>query len=86
MYFSLLYVHPTTETTETTETTDQHFCKDKRRGSWGQVEQLIIASVCPVITMAGKADAYSDIDFEEINEATGLAPDEIKCLKVRLIP
>merc|ERR1712117_792663 len=27
------------------------------------------------------ADAYSGIDFDEINEATGLAPDEIKCLK-----
>ena len=33
--------------------------------------------------MAGKADPYSDIDFEEINEATGLAHDEIKCLKVQ---
>ena len=33
--------------------------------------------------MAGKADPYSDIDFEEINEATGLAHDEIKCLKVK---
>ena len=30
----------------------------------------------------GKADPYADIDFEEINEATNLAPDEIKCLKV----
>lgn len=28
------------------------------------------------------ADAYSGIDFDEINEATGLAADEIKCLKV----
>ena len=27
-------------------------------------------------------DPYSGIDFDEINEATGLAPDEIKCLKV----
>merc|ERR1711973_521492 len=26
-------------------------------------------------------DPYSGIDFDEINEATGLAPDEIKCLK-----
>ena len=34
--------------------------------------------------MAGKADPYSDIDFEEINEATGLAHDEIKCLKVQI--
>merc|ERR1712244_56701 len=33
-------------------------------------------------SMAGKADPYSDIDFEEINELTGLANDEIKCLKV----
>ena len=30
------------------------------------------------------ADAYSGIDFDEINEATGLAADEIKCLKVSL--
>merc|ERR1711962_1022761 len=29
-----------------------------------------------------KPDPYADIDFEEINEATGLAVDEIKCLKV----
>merc|ERR1711912_13874 len=28
------------------------------------------------------ADAYSGIDFDEINEATNLASDEIKCLKV----
>merc|ERR1711953_902741 len=33
------------------------------------------------ITMA-KTDAYADIDFEEMGEATGLANDEIKCLKV----
>merc|ERR1712242_270470 len=26
-------------------------------------------------------DPYKDIDFDEINEATGLAADEIKCLK-----
>merc|ERR1711935_1080325 len=32
-------------------------------------------------TMA-KPDPYADIDFEEICEATGLAVDEIKCLKV----
>merc|ERR1712113_549562 len=31
--------------------------------------------------MAFKADPYADIDFEEINEATGLENDEIKCLK-----
>ena len=29
-----------------------------------------------------KPDPYADIDFEEINDATGLAIDEIKCLKV----
>merc|ERR1711911_389720 len=33
------------------------------------------------IIMAGKADPYSDIDFEEINDQTNLANDEIKCLK-----
>ena len=32
--------------------------------------------------MAGKPDPYADIDFEEITDATGLAVDEIKCLKV----
>ena len=32
----------------------------------------------------GKADPYGDIDFEEINEQTNLANDEIKCLKVLL--
>ena len=30
-----------------------------------------------------KADPYADIDFEEINEQTNLANDEIKCLKVK---
>ena len=29
-----------------------------------------------------KPDLYADIDFDEINDATGLAVDEIKCLKV----
>merc|ERR1711860_427091 len=28
------------------------------------------------------ADPYGDIDFDEVTEATGLAIDEIKCLKV----
>ena len=32
--------------------------------------------------MSGKPDPYADIDFEEINEQTNLANDEIKCLKV----
>merc|ERR1711923_165272 len=31
--------------------------------------------------MAFRADPYADIDFEDINEATGLENDEIKCLK-----
>ena len=31
--------------------------------------------------MSGKPDPYAGIDFEEINEATGLENDEIKCLK-----
>ena len=30
-----------------------------------------------------KPDPYADIDFEEINDATNLQPDEIKCLKVK---
>merc|ERR1712243_188830 len=32
--------------------------------------------------MAHAADPYADIDFDEVTEATGLAIDEIKCLKV----
>ena len=28
---------------------------------------------------------FADIDFEEINDVTGLANDEIKCLKVKKI-
>ena len=31
-----------------------------------------------------KPDAYADIDFDEIIEATCLAADEIKCLKVKV--
>ena len=31
--------------------------------------------------MAHKVDPYEGIDFEEINEATDLQDDEIKCLK-----
>ena len=30
-------------------------------------------------------DPYADIDFDEINEATSLAHDEIKCLKVNIV-
>merc|ERR1712106_252294 len=33
-------------------------------------------------TDMAKPDLYADIDFDEINDATGLAGDEIKCLKV----
>merc|ERR1712165_556936 len=33
-------------------------------------------------TRMAKPDPYADIDFEEITDATGLATDEIKCLKV----
>ena len=29
-----------------------------------------------------RADPYADIDFDDVTEATGLAMDEIKCLKV----
>merc|ERR1711913_251966 len=35
----------------------------------------------PHPAMASKADPYAGIEFEEINEATGLENDEIKCLK-----
>ena len=31
--------------------------------------------------MSGKPDPYAGIEFEEINEVTGLEVDEIKCLK-----
>ena len=31
--------------------------------------------------MAGKPDPYAGIEFDEINEATALEVDEIKCLK-----
>ena len=36
------------------------------------------------LEMAHLYDPYADIDFEEINEDTGLATDEIKCLKVSI--
>merc|ERR1712088_1129169 len=35
----------------------------------------------PPCVMAHKVDPYEGIPFEEINEATDLADDEIKCLK-----
>merc|ERR1739846_12978 len=43
-----------------------------RRNSSPQVIYLVIMA---------KADPYAGIEFEEINEATGLENDEIKCLK-----
>jgi len=46
-------------------------------------EQVVSLSFClskHSVIMA-KADPYADIEFEEINEATGLENDEIKCLK-----
>merc|ERR1711973_696422 len=42
-------------------------------------------SISPTNThadMAYKADPYADIDFDDVTEATGLAMDEIKSLKV----
>merc|ERR1711899_15025 len=36
----------------------------------------------PAAPMATKADPYAGIEFDEINEVTGLEVDEIKCLKV----
>merc|ERR1711937_572738 len=46
----------------------------------GSVSSTTSETSSPI--MAGKADPYADIDFEEINEQTNLANDEIKCLKV----
>merc|ERR1712108_111828 len=43
--------------------------------SWNSSPQVI-----HLVIMA-KADPYAGIDFEGINEATALEPDEIKCLK-----
>merc|ERR1712227_517621 len=44
-------------------------------------DQLLIQERYRYFIMA-KNDPYADIDFEEINDATNLANDEIKCLKV----
>merc|ERR1711962_279269 len=41
-----------------------------------------VINTYPPVTMAAKPDPYANIDFDEICEATGLAVDEIKCLKV----
>merc|ERR1712029_518616 len=46
----------------------------------GSVSSTTSETSSPI--MAGKADPYAEIDFEEINEQTNLANDEIKCLKV----
>merc|ERR1711937_86824 len=45
----------------------------------GSVVRALLGSILG--NMAGKADPYANIDFEEINEATALENDEIKCLK-----
>merc|ERR1712038_1945949 len=47
----------------------------------GSCPQTVRPSHIKEIRMA-KPDPYADIDFEEITDATGLAVDEIKCLKV----
>ena len=49
--------------------------------SWLVNNWLKIAKI--IKSNPGKADPYADIDFEEINEQTNLANDEIKCLKVK---
>merc|ERR1711872_425407 len=49
------------------------------------VSLSLYLSISPTNThadMAYKADPYADIDFDDVTEATGLAMDEIKCLKV----
>merc|ERR1712213_280396 len=46
----------------------------------GSVSSTTSETSSPI--MAGKADPYADIDFEEINEQTNLANDEIKVLKL----
>merc|ERR1712055_265324 len=49
------------------------------------IQYILSVSLSPTNThaeMAYKADPYADIDFDDVTEATGLAMDEIKCLKV----
>ena len=43
---------------------------------------VVLSSPKQYQIIMAKPDPYADIDFEEINDATNLAPDEIKCLKV----
>merc|ERR1711990_1439593 len=45
----------------------------------GSVVRALLGSI--VGNMAGKADPYAGIDYDEINEVTALEIDEIKCLK-----
>merc|ERR1712062_449795 len=45
----------------------------------GSVVRALLGSI--VGNMAGKADPYAGIDYDEINEVTALEVDEIKCLK-----
>merc|ERR1712112_752717 len=45
----------------------------------GSVVRTLLGSILG--NMAGKADPYAGINYEEINEATDLHDDEIKCLK-----
>ena len=50
-------------------------------GGWGVSGALPSPPPTPPCVMAHKVDPYEGIPFEEINEATDLADDEIKCLK-----
>ena len=46
-------------------------------------DQFVLACITDTtLYTALKMANYADIDFEEINDVTGLANDEIKCLKV----
>merc|ERR1711937_400040 len=45
----------------------------------GSVVRALLGSILG--NMAGKADPYAGIEFDEINEVTALEVDEIKCLK-----
>merc|ERR1712128_324738 len=46
------------------------------------VSICFLSTRCSTVTIMAPADPYADIDFDEINEMTNLANDEIKCLKV----
>merc|ERR1712037_479109 len=49
------------------------------QSTWGLTTCFFLNTLASKIKMP---DPYEGIDFEEISEATGLAVDEIKCLKV----